>query len=252
MYRAAPHPIASTLACSACSCTVRTTPTRSRVRPERRWATVLTTGIIPLGRVDLPHAHPGLVPSVAAARLVLRYAYEGGLIPKPPAFVHYSYRRQGQRGTSSTVVIDTAMHPDPQAALTALIGPLLVFAAAEAPARKPRSVPQAARLTLTLARVQPAPATTPASPRPRPWQAVMQPRTSAPPPRPIRGPDSQATPRLRAPTPPSDTTAGRIGELSRAVRNLTISWQNPWRYYEERSSIAAELASLARTLGAAA
>ena len=252
MYSAAPHPLASTLACQACACIVRATPTRSRVRPERRWATVLATGIIPLGRVDLPHAHPGLVPSVASARLVLRYAYEGGLIPKPPAFVHYSYRRQGQRGTSSTVVIDPAMHPDPQAALTALIGPLLVFAAAEAPARRPRSVPQAARLTLTLARLQPAPAPAPAPARPRPWQAVGQPRTAAPPPRPIRGPDSQATPRLRAPTPPSDTTAGRIEELAREVRRLTISRTDPERFFVERSSIAAELASLARTLGAAA
>ena len=180
MYSAAPHPLASTLACQACACIVRATPTRSRVRPERRWATVLATGIIPLGRVDLPHAHPGLVPSVASARLVLHYAYEGDLIPKPPAFAHYSYRRQGQRGTSSTVVIDPAMHPDPQAALTALLGPLLVFAAAEAPARRPRSVPQAARLTLTLTRVQPAPATRhqrPPGPAPdKPWGNPAPPR----------------------------------------------------------------------------
>ena len=272
MYSARPHPIALTLACQTCAGIVRApvaAPARPRVPHGVRWGRVCDVtgsatgsgiGLIPLGRYDLARARPELVPSVDTAKQVLKFVRKAGLEPKSPDFAYYVYRKAFARGSDAMVAVSVAQFPTAKAVhkgLEAALGPVVKLLACEAPAPRPATQPASpalrqARLTLTLGRVQPAPATIPASPRPRPWQAVGQPRTAAPPPRPIRGPDSQATPRLRAPTPPSDTTAGRIGELSRAVRNLTISWQNPWRYYEERSSIAAELASLARTLGAAA
>lgn len=112
-------------------------------RWDRAWA---ESGILPLGNRDLHAAHRKLFDTEKAA--------ERALANTPPAQIRllfegrgylFAYRRQGQRGRQSRVLIDLARHPDPRAALTALFGPLMWFEAVD-PAQdraRPVAVPEA-------------------------------------------------------------------------------------------------------------
>lgn len=108
--------------------------TAGGTRWDRAWA---DKGIIPLGERDLHTLHGSLFPSkssaedaLAAAKLKGGVAQTVSCLETPPP---YFYRLKGQRGGLSRALIDPRRHPDPRAALTALLGPLAWFEA-ETPA----------------------------------------------------------------------------------------------------------------------
>ena len=115
-------------------------------RWDRAWA---ATGIIPLGERDLHAMHPGLFPSQSAARDWLKalklkggVAQTGVCLGNPPIQL---YRRKGQHGGRlSRVLMDLRRHPDPRAALTAGLGPLSWFEAADPAQAAPCPVPSPA------------------------------------------------------------------------------------------------------------
>jgi hypothetical protein len=101
-------------------------------RYARAWA---ATGILPTGAADLHRAHPDLWETVKAAGRAL----EKEPIKYPPfpnngsylevgGIFRCSYRRVSQRGKASTVFLCQKRHPDPRAALEAVLGPLAEFA----------------------------------------------------------------------------------------------------------------------------
>jgi hypothetical protein len=121
----------------------------------RAW---IDTGILPSGAADLHRAHPSLWASVKAAeRYLERYAISTPNIPTidtvgEAGVLVCSYRRQGQRGSPSTAFICPRRHPDPRAALEAVLGPLAEFAViggersmAASPSTAATSEPEAAR-----------------------------------------------------------------------------------------------------------
>lgn len=104
-------------------------------RWERAWAAL---GVIPLGKRDLHVLHPAVFSSQSVAKDVLDDAELSGgdfqtkvQFENPPHL--FAYRRQGQRGSLSRVLIDMQRHPDPRTALTDLLGPLVWFEPIAAP-----------------------------------------------------------------------------------------------------------------------
>lgn len=93
-------------------------------RWERAWK---ASGILPLGAADLHRAHPDLFTSEEAARVALKRARKGGQTPNLEsiwAATPLSYRRDGQRGSPSRVLVDRERHPNPRASLEVALGPL--------------------------------------------------------------------------------------------------------------------------------
>jgi hypothetical protein len=100
----------------------------------RAW---VDTGILPNGAADLHHAHPSLWSSVKAAKGYLdRHPISTPNFPTidtvgKAGVLVCSYRRQGQRGSPSTVFICPRRNPDPRAALEAALGELADFRVVE-------------------------------------------------------------------------------------------------------------------------
>jgi hypothetical protein len=97
---------------------------------ERAWH---ATGILPLGARYLHMAHPGLFPTEKAAAKML-----GKYPPTPNKILTWgwgvlNFRLHGQRGSDSRALIDLTRHPDPLAALTAVLGPLTLIEPYPAP-----------------------------------------------------------------------------------------------------------------------
>jgi hypothetical protein len=151
-------------------------------RWERAWA---TNGVIPLSKADLCLAHPGLFPTASAAEIALRREMnqERQSSNRNPIWgmsLLISYRRTGQSGKGSRLLVDAKRYPDARAAVEAILGPLAVFEAVQ-PAVQPEAAPP------------PAPAPTPPTEPIRapkvftiPCQAASQPepelRVTPPPP----------------------------------------------------------------------
>ena len=99
-------------------------------RWERAWR---ETGILPLGARDLHKAFPTLWMTVEVARKALQRAgvngdnlLIGSISKMSPLTL--AYRLKNQRGPRDSVAImDATRHPDPRAALEAVVGPLAAF-----------------------------------------------------------------------------------------------------------------------------
>ncbi len=95
---------------------------------ERAWA---ANGILPLGAADLYRLHPGLFGSEAAAKEALRAESRKGVEFQIVSYLGdhtlFVYRRKGQRGSASRVVMNTVRHANPRPALEAALGPLALF-----------------------------------------------------------------------------------------------------------------------------
>lgn len=94
-------------------------------RFDRAWK---TNGVMPLGAADLFAVHRQFFPSEGSAKEALKGTAENGGVSQiifyldcPPIF---HYRREGQRGRASRVLVDLARHPDPERALVRLLGPM--------------------------------------------------------------------------------------------------------------------------------
>jgi len=123
-------------------------------RWERAWVAL---GVIPLGKRDLHVLHPAVFASQSVAKDALDAAELSGgdfqtrvQFENPPHL--FAYRRQGQRGSLSRVLIDMQRHPNPRTALTDLLGPLAWFEpiAAPQPVQKEAPMPEPATAPASL------------------------------------------------------------------------------------------------------
>ena len=124
-----------------------------------RWdRAAAATGLVPLGAKDLQLVHPKLFLTETAAREALRREAEKGCHGANSITIWgltpLIYRRQGQRGSDSVVLVDLVRHPDPRAAVEQLLGPLVKFelltaeALTPSPPATPPSVPRAAQASM--------------------------------------------------------------------------------------------------------
>ncbi len=97
-------------------------------RWERAWE---ASGILPLGAADLYRLHRQIFASEAEAKEALKWQARKWGVPQiryyldnAPLFI---YRREGQRGSASRVLMNTVRHPDPRSALESALGPLAAF-----------------------------------------------------------------------------------------------------------------------------
>lgn len=134
-------------------------------------------GILPLGGRDLYRAWqgPGRFTSEGAATKAL--ISQGLSAPQPHRIVTvrpdrlypvlFRYRRRGQRGSLSRVLIDTERHPDPRTALERLLGQLVLFEPVAPDLPVAEAVPEALDAldrTVSGTEVEPCPAPVPTLP----------------------------------------------------------------------------------------
>lgn len=97
-------------------------------RWERAWQ---ANGVLPLGAADLHQVHHGLFPTEEAARNALKKdPPKWGPTPNRYSIwaeTPFTYRRVGQPGRVSRILVDVQRHPDPRAAVEMVLGPLAMF-----------------------------------------------------------------------------------------------------------------------------
>jgi hypothetical protein len=208
----------------------------------RAW---IDTGILPTGAADLHRAHPSLWASVKAAeRYLERNAISTPNFPTidtvgKAGVLVCSYRRQGQRGSPSTVFICPRRNPDPRAALEAALGPLAEFAVIAGEPSMAASVPTTATSEPEVASPQ-EPACAAAAEYVTTAQAEAAPAEASPtPPDPAASLStwSAGVARLAELSPPPQWPPGRWKQLAADAAAFLAAWGKAaaelgWRTHE--------------------
>jgi hypothetical protein len=115
------------------------------------WRLFHAYGMLPLGKADLYEAYRTEFVSENATKWALQKAHGKGVgaqiisiyLEFHPLSI-FRYRRSGQRGSDNQILVNLARHPDPRAAVEAVLGPLAVWELVEPQQAQPQAEPSPA------------------------------------------------------------------------------------------------------------